>query len=122
VPSEKVILEGTTRIIAPIYTYNQKKYITLELSPDLTRKVTDIHKQCQPLLTKEKKAIPQTNKNQLKVKVPFRYNKVECVMNGSKTIHQGEPGDTAQVKLEFCGIWEVGEWCGISWKLNEINL
>lgn len=119
-PSEITNLTCICRVAKEIYKYNQKYYIDLELAPETTRRVKDLHTGSESLLLKDNKVIP-LNGNKLKVKVPFRYNKVTCKMPGKKTVHELLQGDRAKVNLEYCGVWTVGEYCGVSWKLTLIQ-
>ena len=119
-PHEIINVNCSCRIAKSIYKYNDKYYIDLELTPETTRRVEELHKKSEDLLLKDNKKIPLDGRK-LKVKVPFRYNKVTCKMPGKKTIHELLRGDRAQVNLEYCGVWTVGEYCGVSWKLTLIQ-
>jgi hypothetical protein len=103
-----------------IYKYNQKYYIDLDLAPETIKRVTDLHSYSESHMTKPNKIVP-LHGNKLKVKVPFRYNKVTCSMPGKKTVHDLLQGDRTKVNLEYCGVWTVGEYCGVSWKLTLIQ-
>jgi hypothetical protein len=120
-PQEIVNITCNCKIEKPIYTHNNKKYIDLELSQETVRRIESVHGSFTKFLDKENKIIPLTG-TKLKVKVPFRYNKVTCKMPGKKTIHEGLKGDKVSVNLEFCGVWTVGEYCGVSWKVTMFNL
>ena len=109
-----------SKISKPIYQYNQKYYVDLELVPDTVRRVNELHANSEQFLLSEHKVIP-LNDNKLKVKVPFRYNKVTCKMPGKKTVHELKQGDRVNVNLEYCGVWTVGSYCGVSWKLSLIQ-
>ena len=100
---------------------NGKKYITLGLDDD------DIVQVCKQQLNsayllKNEKIMNPLELDNLEVKVPYRYNRVMCKIFGSKTIYELDVGDTIEVELEYGGVWNVGEWCGYSWKLNQLNL
>jgi hypothetical protein len=53
----------------------------------------------------------------LRVKVPFRYNRVMCKVSGDKTIQELVKGDEVRVHLKYCGWWVAGEHGGPAWKL-----
>jgi hypothetical protein len=59
--------------------------------------------------------------NTLKVKVPYRYNRVTCKVGGIRTIQEMREGDTVSVHIEFCGVWKAGDYRGLSWKLVSIE-
>lgn len=100
---------------------NNKKYIVFELDGDDTSQVCKQHLNSAYSLKNEKIMNPLEIDN-LEVKVPYRYNRVMCKIFGSKTIHDLIVGDTVEVEIEYSGVWNVGEWSGYSWKLNQLNL
>ena len=95
-----------------------RKYFTLELDSDTVKMIKINH---------VKKAIPvkilvdPLNGNLLKVKIPFRYNRVMCNVTGQKTIQEMVKGDRVQVEIKYCGWWESGGFGGPSWKLVSIS-
>ena len=119
-PKQVTNIPCNCRIAKEIYKYNDKYYIDLDLAPETTRRINEIHEKSEEFLLKENKIIPLTDMK-LKVKVPFRYNKVTCRMPGNKTVHEMRKGDRVHVNLEYCGVWTVGEYCGVSWKLTLIH-
>ena len=119
-PHEITNIACNCKIAKSIYQYNQKYYVDLELVPETVRRVKELHASSESLMLKENKVIPLNDKK-LKVKVPFRYNKVTCKMPGNKTVHELLQGDRVKVNLEYCGVWTVGEYCGVSWKLTLIQ-
>lgn len=120
IPNEIVNISCVSKVLKPIYTYNQKKYIDLELPIEVVRRVEQVHEKSASQLNKENKVNP-LHCEKLKVKVPFKYNKVTCKMPG-KLIYEALQGDRVKVNLEYCGVWSVGEYCGHSWKLTMFNL
>lgn len=99
---------------------NKKRYIELQLNDNDVEKILKLHTSTSSLL-KNRKIKNPLDGNTLEIKVPFRYNRVSCVVNGSKTVQELVKGDKVQVKVEFCGPWNIGEWSGFAWKLLEIN-
>jgi len=59
--------------------------------------------------------------NILRVKVPFRYNRVMCKVTGDRTIQELVKGDTVKVHLKYCGWWSAGEHGGPAWKLLSVE-
>lgn len=100
---------------------NNKKYITLELEDSDVTQVYKHHINSAYLL-KNKKIMNPLEGTNLEVKIPFRYNRIMCRVFGSKTIHELVPEDRIEVEVEYGGVWNVGEWSGYSWKLNQLNL
>ena len=96
-----------------------KKYLKLELNSDTVKmiKMNHVKKALQV-----KKLIDPLEGNTLKVKIPFRYNRVMCKVTGGKTIQEMVKGDQVKVEIKYCGWWESGEFGGPSWKLVSISL
>jgi len=67
------------------------------------------------------KLIDPLHGNILRVKVPFRYNRVMCKVSGDKTIQELVKGDSVQVHLKYCGWWVAGEHGGPAWTLLSIE-
>jgi hypothetical protein len=60
-------------------------------------------------------------KDEIRLKIPFRYNRVMCIVTGDKTVQEMIPGDKVLVKMKNCGRWEIGEYSGICYKCEEIS-
>ena len=120
IPNEIVNVTCVCKIDEPIHKKNEKYYVVLDLQPETTRRIKEIHASSESKMTNENKIVP-LNDTKLRVKVPFRYNRVTCKMPGKKTIHELHQGDRVRVNLEYCGVWSVGAYCGITWKLTLIQ-
>jgi hypothetical protein len=108
----------TCAVALPMYERNFKKYIDFALNEQDTMTIREIHKLC----TKKKSFFQDPLEGSvLKVKVPYRNNRVSCRVSGVKTIHELARGDVVTVHLKNCGTWDMGDYCGIAWKLNLIE-
>lgn len=107
-------------INTPYFERNKKKYLSLKLSDKDSKKVYLEHVKSSKFLQNKKIKIP-LEENIIEVKVPFRYNKVSCKVSGNKTIQELEMGDSVDVTLDYCGVWNIGEWSGFAWKVSEIK-
>lgn len=107
------------RVATPMYEKNQKKYLEFELSEPTTKCIQTIHNYTSDYI--HNKFINPLQGNVLKVKVPFRYNRVTCKVVGIRTIQEMQEGENVEVVVEFCGVWGVGDYCGLSWKLSSIQ-
>ena len=87
-----------------LFDSNSRKYIMIkgshELSPEGTQSVF---------------------KDEIRLKIPFRYNRVMCTVTGDKTVQEMIPGDKVLVKMKNCGRWEIGEYSGTCYKCEEIS-
>jgi len=106
-----------TCLVAEPMFGDDKKYITLELDAQTVQTVKFAHvKMSREVL----KLIDPLQGNVLKVKVPFRYNRVMCKYSG-KTIQELVKGDNVKVDLTYCGWWVSGDFGGPSWKMESCS-
>ncbi len=103
-----------------LYEVNNKKYIDLALSDEFLQIVLKKHKESYNRLNKKNVRIPLEN-NILKVKVPFKNNRISCTTLGGKTIYELKSGDPVTVLLIYNGPWSYGDFCGLAWTLNLIE-
>ena len=97
----------------PLTCINGRYYIFLNL------KDSDVQK-----CTKKEVHINPLQGSVLKVKVPFRYNRIMCKTDGIKTIHEAVEGDHVVVDIEYTGEWSVDDDSTISgstWKVVYYN-
>jgi len=92
----------------PLTCINGRYYIFLNLLSQ-----SDIQK-----CTKKNVDINPLQGSVLKVKVPFRYNRIMCKTDGIKTIHEALEGDHIMVDIEYTGEWSIDDTThGSTWKL-----
>ena len=103
----------------PYFDRNKKKYLILKLSDKDVKKVHSEHVKTSKFIQNQKIKNPLEG-NLLEVKVPFRYNKISCKVSGDKTIQELEKDDMVDIIIEYCGVWNIGEWSGFAWKVSEI--
>ena len=106
-------LEFECTLARPLYEYNDKKYINLQLDDTVTEKINKIQYvsvQINPLVD-----------NTLKVKLPFRYKKFEFRMIGAKTIYELNYDDPITVRIKYCGVWKLDGFSGHAWKVISIE-
>ena len=96
------------KVYQPMYDHNDKKYIRLVIPEKCAEIVRRRH-------TKEVRDNPLDG-NVLTVKVPFRYRRVMCHVEG-RPVQSLIKDDEVEVEINFMGIWNVGEYNGYSWKL-----
>ena len=118
-PRVPVDITFKCRVFSPMYDKNNKKYLELELVDPIKKRIETIHNYTNDYITK--KFMNPLIGNVIKVKVPFKYNRVTCKVGGIKPIQEMQKGDSVNVHIEFCGVWEVGDYCGLSWKLTSIE-
>lgn len=109
----------TVEIVEPIYNYNEKKCIDVkilsETDLDFVRRLSKINSESKKFLNSLK------NDNILTLKIPYRYRKIECRVEGIKTLYEYKKGDKAFVEILYMGEWTVGDFIGNTWKLLAIS-
>jgi hypothetical protein len=119
VPEPPLALGIKCKVHVPFHDNNSKKYLTLELPPAAEQRIRDVHKESSAHFSG--KIINPQEGSLLKVKVPFKYNKVTCKVTGNRTIQELVLGDQVDVVIEYCGVWVVNGYSGPSWKLNTLQ-
>ena len=91
-----------------IYDYADKKYINIKLDEDAVWKINKIQYvsvNINPLVG-----------NILKVKIPFRYRKIEVPVRGDKTVYELKKDDVIMITIKYCGVWKAENLSGYAWK------
>ena len=106
-----------TCVVAEPMHGESKKYMILEFDKTNTHtiKTTNMKNSLQVL-----KLVDPLKGNTLKVKIPFRYNRVMCAVTGGKTIQEMVKGDRVQVDIKYCGWWQSGDVGGPTWKFASV--
>jgi hypothetical protein len=117
-PKVPVDVTFNCTISTPMYENNQKKYIDLHLPESVKKRIETVHNYTNDYITK--RFMNPLQGTILKVKVPFKYGRVTCEVGGIKPLQEMQEGDSVFVTVNFCGVWEFGDFCGLSWKLDSI--
>ena len=113
-------IQSTGTVTLPMYTMNNKKYIDIELDGKTIETVQKLHESSKKFLRSEKVVMPLEGSS-LKIKIPFRYNRIMCTVKGHKTLYEFAEGDVIDFMAEYTGVWTAGEYCGVAWKLNQVG-
>ena len=100
----------TCFISDPMNLEGDKRYIHLDIGIDNSQYGKAVRHLIDPLIG-----------TILKIKIPFRYNRVMCKVSGNKTVQELVKGDRVSVVLKYCGWWESDDYGGPSWKLVSVN-
>jgi hypothetical protein len=99
-----------------MYDHNDKKYIRLIIPENCAENVKRVQLN-KAWLVKNQHLDDPLDGCVLTVKVPFRYNRVMCEVKG-RPLQSLMKDDEVEVEIEFCGVWNVGNYSGFSWKLH----
>jgi hypothetical protein len=108
-------MKVVANVYEPMYDFNDKKYMRVLLSPNVAKKVSTIHDNKMHLLLNEHIDDPLDGRI-LKVKIPFRYRRVMCKVEG-KPIQSLLKDDEVELEIDFKGAWNVDKYSGFSWVL-----
>jgi hypothetical protein len=114
-PVKPVIYEFSCTVDQQAKENAGKMYIFLNVGDGPRSKIHDVHVASNQYL--QGNLSNPLQGNVLKVKVPYKYNKVTCKVSGNKVLQELVKGDQVTVTIEYCGVWAVNGYCGPSWKL-----
>lgn len=103
-------------VYEPMYEFNSKKYIRFIIPSKCSDIIERMHINKWRFLLNPNIDNPLDG-NILTVKVPFRYRRVMCNVQG-KPIQSLVKDDEVQVELDFKGAWNAGNHSGFSWILS----
>lgn len=109
-------MKCVVKVHTPMYEFNDKKYIRFIIPLKVSEIIERMHGQRLHLLVNQNIDNPLDGRI-LTVKVPFRYRRVMCKVEG-RPIQSLKKDDETDVELDFKGIWNVGNHSGFSWILS----
>jgi len=95
----------------PIYEFNYKRYMDIRIADEIVPKIEKIHSKFRSGMWNPLKG------NILRVKIPYRYNRVDCKVEGLTPVQEMEKDDSISATIQFCGGWEAG----LYWKFTTIR-
>lgn len=116
-----MILPVTVTVYEPMYDYNEKKYIRVSLPDKVRDYIRELHEHKTGSVLFPDKLDDPLDGNVLKVKVPFRYRRVMCNVDGDTPVQSLKRGDTVLTEIQFNGVWNAHEHSGYSWVLKYIK-
>jgi hypothetical protein len=99
-----------------MYDFNGRKYLRITVPENVRPTIENIHVNRTHLLKSVNVDDPLEGRV-LKVKVPFRYRRVMCRVEG-RPIQSLVRGDEIEVVVDFKGAWNVENHSGFSWVLS----
>ena len=107
------------KVHTPMYDHNDKKYIRLVIPENCANIMKRVQSNKSGLL-KNSHIDDPLDGFVLTVKVPFRYRRVMCQVEG-RPVQSLSKEDEVDVEVDFSGVWNVGNYSGYSWKLVSIK-
>ena len=110
-----IVLNFKTKIVKPMYDAGRTKYVTIEINPRISQQIQEMY---QREARSYKLVVPPApDEHILDVKVPWRYNRVMCQIQGLVPVQNMTQGQEVHVHIEYCGTWALGCF----WKLSAIS-
>tara|TARA_B100000287_G_scaffold165398_1_gene156003 strand:+ start:361 stop:720 length:360 start_codon:yes stop_codon:yes gene_type:complete len=116
-----MLIPVQAKIYEPMYEYNDKKYIRVTIPDKFREYVEKSHERKSNVILYNNKLDDPLEGNVLKLKVPFRYRRVMCNVEGDKPVQSLERGDRVLIEIQFNGVWNTHEHSGYSWVLKYIK-
>lgn len=106
---EELTIRAT--INRPIYEFNSKRYMDIRIVDEIIPQIEKTHSKFRSGMWNPLKG------NILRVKIPYRYNRVDCKVEGLTPVQEMEKDDSISATIQFCGGWEAG----LYWKFTTIR-
>lgn len=110
----------TGDVYQPMYEHNDKQYIRITLD-EKGAEVVRRFQESKAYLVRFPKFDNPLEGRVLTVKVPYRYRRVMCEVEGGVPIQALEKGAPVQVDLEFTGVWNKEGYSGYTWKMKKLK-
>lgn len=113
-------MKFSAKVHEPMYEFNEKKYLRLVIPETCSDIIRRMHTSKAHLLTSVTHVDDALEGRVLKVKVPFRYRRVMCAVEG-RPVQSLARGDEVEVEVEFKGAWNAGDHSGFAWVLVRLK-
>jgi hypothetical protein len=104
----------------PMYEYNSRKYIRIEVDNRTRDYIQGLHESKSKFIMNKNVDDPLSG-NVLTIKVPFRYRRVMCIVEGDTPVQSLTKGDEVKILAIFNGAWNVANHSGYAWTIKTIK-
>jgi len=111
-----VTLSFDSVVFKAMYDYEGRKYMDICIPSNVSADIKQIHEKEQA-----RRTIPLGHSlwgNVLRVKIPYRYKRVNCDVLGITPVQELKETDEISNVIEFSGGWHTGMF----WKFTQIGL
>ena len=109
-------MKFVAEVYEPMYDFNERKYLRVSVPENVRATIENMHVKRTHLL-KSVNVDDPLHGRVLRVKIPYRYRRVMCSVEG-RPIQSLVRGDEIEVVVDFKGAWNVENHCGFSWVLS----
>lgn len=112
-------LEGD--VYEPMYDYNDKKYIRITVDNRTRDYIQGLQESKSRFIVNKTRVDDPLDGNVLTIKVPFRYRRVMCTVEGDTPVQSLAKGDKVKISANFSGAWNVANHSGYAWVIKTIQ-
>jgi hypothetical protein len=112
-------LEGD--VYEPMYDYNDKKYIRITVDNRTRDYIQGLQESKSRFIVNKMRVDDPLDGNVLTIKVPFRYRRVMCTVEGDTPVQSLAKGDKVKILANFSGAWNVANHSGYAWVIKTIQ-
>ena len=112
-------LEGD--VYEPMYDYNDKKYIRITVDNRTRDYIQGLQESKSRFIVNKMRVDDPLDGHVLTIKVPFRYRRVMCTVEGDTPVQSLAKGDKVKILANFCGAWNVANHSGYAWVIKTIQ-
>ena len=112
-------IEGT--VYTPMYDFNSKMYIRVEVDNRTRDYIHGLQESKSRFIINKNRVDDPLEGNVLTIKVPFRYRRVMCTVEGDTPVQSLAKGDEVKLMAVFSGAWNVANHSGYAWVIKTIQ-
>jgi len=108
-------------VYEPMYEYNDKRYIRITVNDRTRDYIHGLQESKSRFIMNKQKVDDPLEGNVLTIKVPFRYRRVMCTVEGNTPVQSLAKGDLVKIIANFSGAWNVANHSGYAWVIKQIQ-
>src|SRR6056300_668180 len=101
-------------VYEPLYEHNDRRYMRFVVG-ESDAKTIRARQDAKKHLIRGDRVDDPLDGRVLLVKVPWRYNRPMCAVEGLTPISGMNKGDRVELDVEFTGVWNVNAYSGYTW-------
>ena len=108
-------------IYEPMYEYNDKRYIRIVVNDRTRDYIHGLQESKSRFIMNRQNIDDPLQGNVLTIKVPYRYRRVMCTVEGDTPVQSLAKGDSVKIVANFSGAWNVTNHSGYAWVIKQIQ-
>ena len=108
-------------VYEPMYEYNDKKYMRVVIDNRTRDYIQGLHESKSRFIVNQHNIDDPLEGNVLTIKIPFRYRRVMCTIEGDTPVQSLAKGDKVKIVANFSGAWNVANHSGYAWVIKTIQ-